>query len=355
MQILERFDNGDALVALAVMLGTVVALRLLQWFTRRKLTRLAASTSTRWDDHAVTALGKTRFLFLLAMGFYAGSMTLELRPAYAAALQSFAAIALLLQGGAWLNTVLRAVIEERQEQAMEEDPARVSTVSMLGFLARLALWSVVLLLLLDNLGIDITALVAGLGIGGVAVALAVQNILGDLFASLSIVLDKPFVVGDFLVIGDLMGSVEHVGIKTTRVRSLSGEQLVFSNNDLLTSRIRNFGRMRERRVVFTLGVTYQTPRDRLREIPQLIRQAIEAEDNTRFDRSHFSEYGNFSLNFETVYYVLSSDYAEYMDVQQAIYLRIHEAFEQAGIQFAYPTQTLFLQSETDGAQAAHAR
>lgn len=342
---LERLWHADWLTAVAVLVATVAVLRVLQWLARRKLTGLAARTSMRWDDHAVTAIGGTRFLFLLAMGIYAGSLTLDLRPPVAAAFQSVAAIALLLQGGAWLNTILRGLIEERRAEAREKDPARVSTVSLLGFLARVGLWSVVVLLLLDNLGIDITALVAGLGIGGVAVALAVQNILGDLFASLSIVLDKPFVVGDFLIVGDLMGSVEHVGIKTTRIRSLSGEQLVFSNNDLLSSRIRNFGRMRERRVVFKLGVTYQTPRDRLAEIPGLIRQAVEAADNTRFDRSHFSEYGNFSLNFETVYYVLSSDYNEYMDVQQAIYLRVHEAFERAGVEFAYPTQTLFLQQE----------
>lgn len=340
-------NNGreDWVLAFGVMLGTILFLRLGQWVVRRKLSRLAAKTDTRWDDHAVTAVGRTRFLFLVAVGIYAGSLTLDLRPAYASALWTFAVIALLIQGAAWLNLVLKAVIDDRREQAREDDPSRLSTVSMIGFLVRVALWSVVVLLILDNLGIDITALVAGLGIGGVAVALAVQNILGDLFASLSIVLDKPFVVGDFLVVGDLMGTVEHVGIKTTRLKSLSGEQLVFSNNDLLTSRIRNFGRMEERRVVFKLGVTYQTPRDRLETIPTIVREAVEAVDNTRFDRSHFSEYGNFSLVFESVYYVLSGDYAEYMDIQQAIYFRVHEAFERAGIEFAYPTQTLYLSGE----------
>jgi small-conductance mechanosensitive channel len=200
----------------------------------------------------------------------------------------------------------------------------------------------VLLVALDNLGIDVTALVAGLGIGCVAVALSVQNILGDLFASLSIILDKPFVIGDFLIIDDYMGSVEYVGLKTTRVRSLSGEQLIFSNSDLLKSRIRNYGRMFERRVVFSIGVTYDTSREKLRRIPGIIREAIEAEDKTRFDRSHFMNYGDYSLQFETVYYVLSADYNSYMDIQQAIYFAIHEAFEQEGIEFAYPTQTLFV-------------
>jgi small-conductance mechanosensitive channel len=179
------------------------------------------------------------------------------------------------------------------------------------------------------------------------VALAVQNILGDLFASLSIVLDKPFVIGDFLIIGDLMGSVEHVGLKTTRVRSLSGEQLIFSNADLLKSRIRNYGRMYERRVVFRIGVTYETPRAKLKSIPGIIREVIEGRDNARFDRSHFMEYADYSLNFETVYYVLSPDYNVYMDIQQDIYFQLHERLEQEEIEFAYPTQKLFLASRGD--------
>jgi small-conductance mechanosensitive channel len=200
-------------------------------------------------------------------------------------------------------------------------------------------------MVLDNVGIDVTALVAGLGVGGIAVALAVQNVLGDLFASLSIALDKPFTLGDFLIIDDYMGSVEHIGLKTTRIRSLSGEQLVFSNTDLLKSRIKNYGRMFERRVVFKIGVTYQTPRDKIELIPTIIREAIESQEPVRFDRSHFQAYGDFSLLFETVYYVLKPDYNLYMDIQQAINLEIHRRFEQESIEFAYPTQTLILQGQ----------
>jgi len=159
----------------------------------------------------------------------------------------------------------------------------------------------------------------------------------------SIMLDKPFVVGDFLIIGDLMGAVEHIGIKTTRIRSLSGEQLVFSNNDLLASRIRNFGRMRERRVDFSLGVTYQTPRSKIERIPGIIEEAIRSQSNTRFDRSHFKEFGAFALDFETIYFIGVPDFNTYMNIQQAINLRIHEAFEKEGIEFAYPTQTLFVE------------
>ncbi|MGE3526922.1 MAG: mechanosensitive ion channel family protein, partial [Gemmatimonadales bacterium] len=190
---------------------------------------------------------------------------------------------------------------------------------------------------------------AGLGVGGVAVALALQKILGDLFASLAIVLDKPFVLGDFIIVDDYLGSIENIGLKTTRVRSLSGEQLVFSNSDLLGSRIRNYGRMFERRVVFSIGVIYQTTKEQLQAIPGIIRTAIEAQDKTRFDRSHFQKYGDFSLDFETVYYVKSPDYNIYMDIQQAINLQIFEEFGKRGIEFAYPTQTLFVSREGTGA------
>jgi len=173
---------------------------------------------------------------------------------------------------------------------------------------------------------------------GSAVALAVQNILGDLFASFSIVLDRPFVMGDFIIVGEHLGTVEHIGLKTTRLRSLSGEQLVFSNTDLLGSRIRNYKRMAERRVVFSLGVLYQTSPEQLEKIPQMIRDIVEAQTPVRFDRAHFKEYGASSLNFEIVYYVLSSDYALYMDIQQRINYQLKSRLDANGIEFAYPTQ-----------------
>jgi len=235
-----------------------------------------------------------------------------------------------------------AWLDHRRKVTIEEDKAVAGSIGIIRFVARIAVWAIVLLLTLENLGIDITALVAGLGIGGIAVALALQNVLGDLLASLSITLDQPFVLGDFLVVGEHMGTVEYIGIKSTRLRSLAGEQIVMSNSDLLASRLRNFGRMYERRVVFTLGVTYETPRDKLRQLAPLLREIIEAEEGVRFDRAHFATYGPYSLDFEIVYHVLSPDYGRYMDLQQAINFRIHESFEALGVEFAYPTQTLWL-------------
>jgi small-conductance mechanosensitive channel len=202
---------------------------------------------------------------------------------------------------------------------------------------------------LDTYGVNVTTLIAGLGISGIAVALAVQNVLGDLFASFSIVFDKPFVIGDFIIVGDYLGTVEYVGLKTTRIRSLSGEQLVFSNGDLLKSRIRNFKRMFERRVVFTIGVLYQTTYEHLIEIPKMIQSIIENQSQVRFDRAHFKEYGAYSLNFEIVYWIQNPDYNVYMDIQQTINLSIFKQFKEKGIEFAYPTQTLFVQNDLSSA------
>ena len=333
------------LIALLVAVATVIALRVLQALGVRHIARLASHTETTWDDAFVELLRHTKWLFLLIVALFAGSLLLTLSERVRGIANAVVVIALIIQAGVWLNATILFWVENYRQRKLKEDPASVTTMSAMSFVGRLVLWSVILLLILDNLGVNVTALVAGLGVGGIAVALAVQNILGDLFASLSIVLDKPFTVGDFLIIDNFMGSVEYIGLKTTRIRSLSGEQLVFSNADLLGSRIRNYGRMFERRVAFNIGVTYQTPRDQLIKIPAIIREAVEAQPGTRFDRSHFKEYGDFSLNFETVYYVLGPDYNIYMDIQQAINLRIHERFEEESIEFADPTQTLFLQRQ----------
>ena len=223
---------------------------------------------------------------------------------------------------------------------------------LIGLLLLLLIWSIVLLLGLENLGVDITGLAAGLGIGGIAVALAAQNILGDLFAAFSIYIDQPFVLGDYLSVGSFSGTVESIGMKTTRLRSLTGEQLIFSNSDLVDSRIQNFGRLVERRVAFTVGVTYDTPTAKVEEIPTMIREVVESQEHARFDRSHFKEFGDSALIVETVYYVLQPAYQYKMDIQQAINLELMRRFESEGIEFAFQTQTIFLEGgDTERSQA----
>ncbi len=328
------------LFAVGVGVAVFILLRLFEQFLVVWIERLTKRTKTKWDDLFVHSLRNTKLLFLAIVAIQVGAVFLELPDNVRTALWQVVMIAFLLQVGIWVSSGLMYWLRSYRED--QDDPGSVMTMNALGFLARLALWSIVLLLILDNLGVNITALVAGLGIGGIAIGLAVQNILGDLFASLSIVLDKPFVLGDFVIVDDLMGTVESIGIKTTRVRSISGEQLVFSNADLLDSRIRNYGRMYKRRVVFTLGVTYGTSKEKLEKIPMIVREAIEAQDKAKFDRSHFASYGDFSLNFETVYFVMDSDYNLYMDIQQAINFAVYQRFADEGIEFAFPTQTLFL-------------
>jgi small-conductance mechanosensitive channel len=273
--------------ALATAAAVFLALLLVRRIGTRHLAALAGRTTNRVDDLALALLRGTRTYFLAAAALWPAATLLPLPTAVTRGLQVVAVIIVVLQAAAWGNVVIAHLLEHRVQRLRQEDPAGATTLTALTVLARIGLWAALLLLALDNVGIDITTLVAGLGIGGVAIALATQNILGDLFASLSIVLDKPFVVGDFIIVGDLLGTVEHVGLKTTRVRSLSGEQLVFSNADLLGSRIRNYKRMAERRIVFSLGVTYQTSEEQLASIPGMLRGIIAAEPGVRFDRAHF--------------------------------------------------------------------
>ncbi len=338
---------GNALqqwaIAAAVAVGLMVVLQVAKSWIVARLVKLAERTENRWDDVAAAVLGRTRLFFLFFLGLGAGAQFLDLPENAAELLGEAVVLAFLLQVGIWGNAAIQHLFSQYTTKRLAEDAAEATTVRFLGFLARLGFWAIVLLLAMTNLGIEIGPLLAGLGVGGIAVALAVQNVLGDLFASLSIVLDKPFVIGDFIIVGDMMGTVEHIGLKTTRLRSLGGEQLVFSNSDLLSSRVRNYKRMFERRIVFGFGVLYQTPRERVARIPDMVREAVEAQEDVRFDRAHLKAFGDSSLDFEAVYYVLLPDYNVYMDRQQAINLELMRRFEEEGVEFAYPTRTIYIE------------
>ena len=229
----------------------------------------------------------------------------------------------------------------------ETDPAKRQVLKAISSVIKILAWLLALIIILDNLGIKISALVTGLGIGGIAVALAAQVVLGDLFSYFTIYFDRPFETGDMILIGDFRGNVEHIGLKTTRLRSISGEQLICSNTDLTSSRLRNYKRMKNRRCSFQIGVSYQTNYQQLKEIPVLIAEIIKAISDTDFNRAHFTTFGEYSLLFDVVYYVTTSDYNRYMDIQQAINLKIVEEFEKRGIQFTYPTQTLYVNTTTE--------
>ncbi len=342
---------GNSLRSWGIGLGVLVTVQAVLFLARRLLRRRLQTlvnrtglTSIKIARHVV---GQTKGWFLLLLSLAATLRIVDVADNVDTILNRVIVIGFLVQMGYWAVAALTRFLALRREQQLEDDPGAVAAMDVVSFISRVAVWAIVLLLALDNLGVNITALVAGLGVGGIAVALAAQNIIGDLFASLSIVLDRPFALGDFLVIDDLSGTVEKVGLKTTRIRSLSGEELVVSNNDLLASRIRNYGRMSERRIVFRLGVIYQTSHEHLNEIPKIIEDIIVKQENARFDRAHFQSFGDFSLNFEIVYYVQSNNYVLYMDIQQAVNLEIYRRFAEAGIEFAYPTRTLYVSRDAD--------
>jgi len=347
MDILEQTFWGNTLkawlTALAVAVSVFLGLNVLKLVLRRRLLAWVQRTETYLDDLVVDLFGRTRHLFLVALAIYAGSLALTL-PRIGPGLRTIMVVLFLIQAGLWSNGVVNHLVSRRMEAQHEKDEAAtVTVVTVLGFVGKATLWTIALLLAVDNIpGVEVDALIASLGVGSVAVALAVQSILGDLFASLSIALDQPFAIGDFITVDEYAGTVEHIGLKSTRVRSLTGEQLVFSNSDLLGSRIRNYGRMERRRVSFTLGVACDTPHEKLKEIPGIIQQIVESQPYTSFDRAHFKEYGDFSLNFEVVFHVSTSDYGIYMDARQAINLEIHKRFADEGIELPYPTQTIFV-------------
>ncbi|MGA9533349.1 MAG: mechanosensitive ion channel family protein [Anaerolineales bacterium] len=332
------------LIALALGAATVVLLRAAQALIRRRLESLAGRTRTTMDDLAIDLVGRTKLLFLLLIGVFVGSLSLNLPDSWVATLGIAVIIGLWVQGGFWGGGLVHYFISSRlQQERSEDDAVGETTVSAMGAVANVLLWSVVILMALDNVpGVQITTLLASLGVGGIAVALALQNVLGDLFASLAIALDKPFVIGDFIIVGDYLGTIERIGLKTTRIRSLSGEQIVFSNSDLLNSRVRNFKVMFERRVVFEFGILYETPLEKIEKVGSIVQNIIESMDKTRFDRAHFKQFGDSALNYEVVYFVLDPEFNVYMDIQQAINIELFRRFRAEGIEFAYPTQTLYV-------------
>jgi small-conductance mechanosensitive channel len=329
---------GLALVALVVTFTILPILR--RYISALRMKRPASEKHTVLDVVSLLAQHTTSF-FLWTVVVWSADLLLELPPRFDQVVRYVITVVLWIQVGIWAGMVAAYFID--RSRATSKDLRHGASLTIVHFVVRLVIWSLVLLVALDNLGVNITALVTGLGIGGIAVALAVQTVLGDLLASISIAFDKPFAVGDAVQIGQDSGTVEQIGVSSTRLRSVSGEQIIISNADLLKSRVHNFGRMYERRVLFTIGVAYETAREKLQRIPGIIEAAIRAQQRTRFERSHFTAFGSSALVFESVYFVLDPDYMLYANTQQAINFRIHEELEKLGVQFAYPTQRLLVE------------
>lgn len=341
------FNNSAAayLTSLVAFLLGIVIVYIFKKIILYKLMSWAKSTVTKFDDLLVKAMEAAVVPLLYFAVFYFAVQTLNLSVGIEKALHLTTVVLLTFYALKAIITVINHITEsyiDGTEHGDEREKQMRSIASLLVFL----IWILGLMFLLDNLGFKISSVIAGLGIGGIAIALAAQTVLGDVFNYFVIFFDHPFEVGDFLIIEDKMGTVEYIGLKTTRIRSLSGELMIFHNSDLTNARVHNYQKMEKRRVVFQIGVTYQTSADLLEEIPKIIKEIVDKQDGATFDRAHFAKFGDFSLKFEFVYFVMNADYTSYMDVQQAINLAIFRSFESRGIEFAYPTQTLFVNSST---------
>ncbi|MBI3313039.1 MAG: mechanosensitive ion channel family protein [Candidatus Omnitrophica bacterium] len=338
----QIFSNSLAAYGFSVFifLAGLALLFLIKTVIVARLKKFTEKTTSKTDDFILSLFEKMMVPVLPPAAFYFAVKQLALNPVIDRLVTSVAVVVLVFQVARLFLAVTVFLLERMWVKRGTGGGASTVSKSLLNVI-KVVVWGLALVFTLDNLGFNVAAVVAGLGIGGIAVALAAQTILGDLFNYFVIFFDRPFEEGDFIIIGDLMGTIEHIGLKSTRIRSLSGEQIVMCNTDLTNSRVRNYKRMYERRVVFKLGVTYQTTQEQLKKIPVIIRGIIEKTPDTKFDRSHFESFGDSSLNVETVYFVKSGDYNKYMDIHQAINLAIKESFEKESIEFAYPTQTVY--------------
>jgi small-conductance mechanosensitive channel len=328
-------------IAFGIFLVTYIGLHFLSFLLKNRLGAFSRKTKTRADDTLVHLLQQIRPVELMGIALYIALQTLVLPPLLKSVI-SIGFVVLLTYMCIKAGSILLTSFLQHYT-ADENLSSSTPLLTNLAVIGKALLWVFGVFLILSNIGVDITSLIAGLGIGGIAVALALQNVLGDLFSSFAIYFDKPFLVGDFIIVGDKMGVVERIGIKTTRVRALQGEELVFANKELTEAQIQNFKKMRERRVLFSIGVTYETPPHLLQALPELLHAIIERRQMVRFDRAHFARFDSFALTFEIVYYVLSDDYNTYMDIQQQINFDILTACSEHHISMAYPTQTLYLQ------------
>jgi small-conductance mechanosensitive channel len=335
---------GNLIIAGVVFIVTFILLEIFRSIVLGKMRRLAFRSKTDIDDLLVSLMGNVGKPLYFLIAFYLavrfvdiGTDALKLI-SYLVLIASTYYVVRVLQNG--VNFFASKEIQKRAKQA--EGEQRASLTKLITSAVNISLWALAALFLLSNFGFDITSLVAGLGIGGLAIALALQSVFGDVFAAISLYFDKPFKVGDFIIIGDDMGTVQHIGIKSTRIKTLQGQELIISNKELTSIRVNNYKNMEKRRVVFGFGVKYETKNAKLKRIPVIVKEIIDKTKKTEYNRAHFKNFGDFSLNYEVVYYVSTGDYTDYMNVQQEINFAINEAFEKEKIEMAYPTQTLYV-------------
>ncbi|MCB9798895.1 mechanosensitive ion channel family protein [Candidatus Nomurabacteria bacterium] len=333
----------DYSMFLCILIGCILVLKIFQNIILSRLKKLTQKTETTFDDAVIGMFENVRSWFFIFLALYVGLRYLTMPDVWLQGVRTLLIFGIAYEVAKAVRMLADFSIDLYLDKITKTEKEKTQGRGVLRFIrvgVMVVYWSLALLLILSNLGVNVTSLIAGLGIGGIAVALAVQNILSDLFSSFTIFLDKPFQVGDFIKVGEDSGTVQHIGLKTTQLKTLRGEELVIPNKELTSSRILNFRKMKKRRDIFVLGVTYETSKEKLSKIPALVQKAIESAEKTEFDRCHFFEYAASSLNYEIVYYVQSAEYSVYMDIRQAVNMAIFESFAKEGIEFAYPTQTV---------------
>jgi small-conductance mechanosensitive channel len=343
----------DYLMFLGAFVGLFLILMFIDKFTIKILEKTKKKKKISITDYFIGFITNLGWLFYAYISLFISAHILTLNNLVNKILNFMLVLIIGYYIGKGINGIVDKLIGRKiQEKYEHKNLENVSMIKIIGIFAKIGVWILILLMILTNIGIEITPLIAGLGIGGIAIALALQSILGDLFSAFVIYFDKPFKEGDFIIIGSDMGTVKEIGIKTTRITALQGYELVVSNSELTSIRIDNYKKMQKRRVPFSFGVTYDTPVTKLKKIKQIVAKIIE-NSNTEFkkkksetidlDRVNFKAFGNSSLDFEVVYYVPSSDYNEYMNIQEYINLALVKDFKKEKIKFAYPTRTIYIE------------
>lgn len=341
------FTIKELLLALGVLVLSLIILKVFKTVIISRLKKLSKITNTDFDDVLIEMINKIRPYFYFFIALYLSLKYLPLPGSLERTINGVFLVIIAFQIAKSLEILIAYGAQKMIENKGEEiDPRDQRQKHVITLVLKILLWTFILLSVLSNLGINVTSLIAGLGISGVAVAFALQNILSDIFSSFSIYFDKPFIEGDFIIVGNDMGTVKKIGIKSTRLETLQGEELVISNKELTEARVHNYKKMDKRRIVFSFGVTYNTPKEKLEKIPEIVKNIVENIESADLDRAHFKSFGDFSLNYEVVYYVLVPDYNKYMDIQQDINFRLKERLEEEGIEFAFPTQVIHLEKQS---------
>lgn len=330
----EYFNNpvSDYLIALGIILLGIVFVRIFKKVILNKLKKLALRSETDLDDLVIKEVDKFILPILSFLFIYWGISYLELSPKAANVVQVVTSLVIAFFAIRLISSTLQIILESRIRK-QENGEVKIKQVSGLMIIINIVIWVLGSVFLFDNLGYNVSALLTGVGIGGIAIALAAQNIIGDLFNYFVIFFDKPFEVGDSISVGDKSGTIEYIGLKTTRLRANTGEQIIIANSDLTASRVHNFKRQETRRAQFTITVTYFTSTEKLEQIPDWIKHIITGIADTRFDRAHFSRFTEYGLVFEVVYFVTLADYMRYMNIQQQINLKLMELFKEKDIHF----------------------